>query len=416
MLAAIVFLAIAATSIAFSQAAPWALFGLAVAGLVERGAPSLARTAQQMIWPLAGIAALSLLATLSGLWAPKPAAAVVKGFSLACVAAAAVTASGFLASPRPDRRAALANGIGIGLALGLLFVAINALTEDYLTRWAIWQVPKLANIGAGKHIRLGTDFVTSVSDSTGNRPMAVATLLAIPGWMVARRHTAPAIGWFYLVALGFFGVAVLAAGNHQSSQLALLCGALTYGLARLSLPNTVRLIAVTWCAATLAMPVLASTLIRTDTHNASWLFDFARARIIIWGETAKKIGQRPLLGHGVAATETIQKETPKPEWRPNEIYPRSTARHAHNAYLQIWFELGGAGGLLLCAFGLAVLDRVRRISPADQQLALAALAVVAGMIATSYGIWQLWLQASIAMAAVLSMAAMSQQPVTSPPR
>ncbi len=408
-LASMIFLAIAATSIAFSQAAPWALAGLAVAGLVECGPQAVRDRLRQTPWPYATVLALALLAALSAIWAPKAGVAIVKGIALAGVSMAVALGAGLLASPQPDRRSTLASGLGIGLGLGLLFVAINALTDDYLTRWVLWHLPGHGGKLVGKHVRLGADFVQSVSESVSNRPMAVATLLAIPGWLVVRNHASPALSRIYLACFAAFAIAVLIGGTHQSSQLALACGVSAYLLARANRGLAIRLLAVAWCVAILAMPLVAAALARADVHNASWLFTSARARVIIWGLTAQKIAERPLLGHGVVATETIQKNNPKPEWRPGDYYPQSTARHAHNAYLQIWFELGAAGALLFCAFGLAVLDRVRWIARDDQPEVIAALALVATMIATSYGLWQLWIQSAIAIAAILLIVAQGRR-------
>lgn len=403
LVGAAVFLAISATAVSFAQAAPLALVALAAVGVSELGVDGAHREIWPPSAPAVAVVVLGFFAGFSALWAPRPSLALVKGGALATVALVATMAGCVLARADPERRRELSNGLVMGLALGLLFVAVNALTSDYLTRWCLWRVP-LAAASIAKHVNFGPDGVISVSASVGNRPMAVATLLLFPGWLVARSHASRAITFVFLGCSALFVLAVFLRGNHQSSQLALVAGAIVFLLSWSRPMLARRFIMTVWTAMVLTVPLLAAGIYKADLHDADWLFSTARARVVIWGTTAARIEERPFLGHGAAATEVLQKTQPPPERRDGERYHRTTARHAHNVYLQVWFELGAAGAVLLCGLGLLALQAIGRLPSAEQPAMLALFAVCATMMSSSYGIWQLWIQASLGLAAGIALA------------
>ncbi|MEC9369095.1 MAG: O-antigen ligase family protein, partial [Pseudomonadota bacterium] len=128
----------------------------------------------------------------------------------------------------------------------------------------------------------------------------------------------------------------------------------------------------------------------------------ARARVILWHETASRYMESPILGIGVRSTkvqfQSRDTNAVVPEGYP---YPLTTGRHAHNIYLQTWFELGAVGAFLLLVAGLSTIWSVARLPVTAQASALATFASAATMASTSYGLWQGWFIALNAMAAFL---------------
>ena len=125
-------------------------------------------------------------------------------------------------------------------------------------------------------------------------------------------------------------------------------------------------------------------------------------RIVIWDYTAEETLKAPVLGIGAYMTYVLGPARNKTAVRaPGEHYKKTLSRHAHNVYLQTWFELGAIGAVLLMAAGLAVLGAIRQLPVVSgQPIALATFAAGATMMASSYGMWQTWYLSLFGFAAV----------------
>ena len=66
------------------------------------------------------------------------------------------------------------------------------------------------------------------------------------------------------------------------------------------------------------------------------------------------------------------------------------AAHAHNIYLQTWYELGVCGAALLSIFGLGILLRIGQLPERTFAFGLATFASGAMLASSSSGLWQLW--------------------------
>lgn len=405
MVALIVFLSVAVTTFSFAQAAPVALVLLAALAVREMGLSTSFSRLRALSAPIFASLALAFVALASGLWAPSLPRATMKGVGLAGVVVATCFALGLLSARENARQRAIANGLLIGLSLALLMVAVNAVTADWLTRRLFTLAPWLA-AGIVKNVMVTDGVVVHVAESVGNRPMALATLLLVPGLIVAWKIGGTVTARLFLLSALVFIAAVVVKANHQSSQLAVIIAAVVALVAWLNTRITRRVLLVVWCIGILAAPLIGALGMKMGAHRASWLFESASARVIIWGSTAERIGDRPILGHGAAAAQVLQKTQARPAVREGEVFARYTARHAHNAYLQIWFDLGLVGAVLLAAFGASLIARTGLLPEQDQWLALTAFAAGAAMMATSYGLWQLWIQASLGLSIAISIAAL----------
>ena len=123
------------------------------------------------------------------------------------------------------------------------------------------------------------------------------------------------------------------------------------------------------------------------------------ARFYIWKFTADAVAERPLTGIGARGTRVLQQRL-YAEGRLDAAnrYSKRPGRHAHNAFLQVWLELGALGAGLVLALGLAGLWQLSRLSDPGMRAGLALFAACCATAAVGWGIWQTWLLASFVFA------------------
>ena len=179
------------------------------------------------------------------------------------------------------------------------------------------------------------------------------------------------------------------------------------GLAQVAPVVARRLVAAGWIAVTALVVPLSLAAYSNNLQLSPELFNTAKARIIIWGYTAEQVLHKPLIGVGTNATGIIDQQRGTAKERPaGYASAEETRAHPHNFYLQVWYELGAVGAVLFGLAGLAVLAAIRRLPGTLHPIALAQFTMTAAMIGSSYGLWQTWLQASIAFAIIALLMAM----------
>ncbi len=126
-----------------------------------------------------------------------------------------------------------------------------------------------------------------------------------------------------------------------------------------------------------------------------------RARIILWGVTAERTLESPILGVGVDSTRDIDAELAKSAVKEKGApFALRTGRHAHNVYLQTWFELGAIGAGLMLVAGLALFRRLYDVPERARPFVFAALVSGVVMAGLSWGLWQPWLAAAYSLMAL----------------
>lgn len=324
-------------------------------------------------WPIL-IGAMIAYGTASLLWSPVPGEGIhqvwqflyLLGPSLFLVAAAA-----------QDRRqaAAAARVLPFSYMLGILL----------LTAWILLSVPP-GDVFAG-HGTISLEMVEL------NRNMVVMTALVWPAmlvpWTAARRGTA-------LVLPALLAVPVMA-GESQSAQFGLIAGLLAFALAVLS-ARLVRLLLAALTAFAFAAVVPAAAWLNEHALDLHLLPFSFRHRLEIWRFVAEHIADRPLLGWGLEASRQLGAHRMSNALGAGaELLPL----HPHNAFLQIWLELGLVGAVPAAAVMLLILHRTGRLPAETQPLALAAFSSAFAMVTVSYGIWQSWWIGTIMITIVL---------------
>jgi O-antigen ligase len=243
--------------------------------------------------------------------------------------------------------------------------------------------------------------VTGIKLAELNQNVTIVAFLLWPGLLAlsALLH-GPRRG--LLCGLFFFAIAVpVFLSEHNSSQIGVIASALILPLAWANARAVIRGLALAWCLGFVLVLPLAFLAYTAGLHRADWLPNSARARIIIWEYTAERVLERPLVGIGANSTPAV---TPKPAMhaeRPKGfVQARTTGHHAHNLFLQSWYELGLLGAVLAAIAGAATALRILRLPRPAQPYGAAAFTLFTVVAAFAWGMWQAWLIASIGLLAL----------------
>lgn len=283
-----------------------------------------------------------------------------------------------------------------GVFLGALLLLFELLTDGALTRLAMNSIA-LLHPDKPKHVVILEGQVTKISLSEFNQNVAILMYNLWPGLLALgtiEGGTRRAI----LVSLLFLAVAVpVLVSEHDSSQLALIGSLLIFSLAWMWRRQVIRALTLLWCIAfVLALP-LSFFAYKAELHMAPWLPDSARARVIIWEYTAERVLDHPWLGIGADSTRALRGQRETAEQPEGFIFKRTTAWHAHNLFLQIWYELGLVGVILIGLAGAAVALRMSVLPFEAQPFAAATFAVFMAIATFAWGIWQTWLMCAVAL-------------------
>ena len=295
---------------------------------------------------------------------------------------------------------AVGRGFLIGYGIGALFIAIEIATEQSLARLAL-NTFEFLRPDSQKHHSITNGEITAIGIYDRNRSVAMLNLLFWPAAAVWSAFAPNGWRWpAYVAATGCLALATFGSA-HESSKVALVVGIAVFLLCWLNLLLGRAVVLAAWTVACLLAVPIASGLYEAGLHKAEWLPRTARARVILWGYTAERYWERPILGVGVNSTREIDRRAkPTAEKPADHVYARRTGRHAHNVFVQTWFELGAIGALMLLVIGLAVLRMLARVSEACQPMCFAGFAVAMSIATFSWGMWQTWFQAAFAFTAI----------------
>jgi O-antigen ligase len=220
-----------------------------------------------------------------------------------------------------------------------------------------------------------------------------AGLLALTAIEAGRRRAILILLYFCTLAVPIF------ISQHESSQIAVVIGLFVLALAWKWPREIVAAVALCWVLGFILVLPLDFLAFRTaELHQARWLPTSARARIIIWEYTAGQVLERPLTGIGADSTARVKARRTTPEEQPKGfVYKRTTGQHAHNVFLQTWYELGIVGAVLFAIAGAAIAFRIRLLPRLAQPFAAAAFMAFATIAALAWGIWQVWLVCAVAL-------------------
>jgi O-antigen ligase len=294
---------------------------------------------------------------------------------------------------------AMALGVIAGMAAGGVVLCVEAFSGQAIRRTLMLAIPAL-HPGA-RHTLVLADGGTMLRPYLLNRSITELTLLFWPAVMIIERLELSRRWRAWLLIALAPGVAAIFRSEHATSKMAFAGAAAFYGLYWLYPLLSRRLAATAWVAAIVLVIPLVSLAFSHQLYRVGWLPASAQDRIVIWGYTSEQISKAPWLGAGIAAARTVnEQETSNPRYAPDSMLELSTNLHSHNAYLQIWYEAGAVGALLLLGLGLLILRALAQSEVRAQPYLHAAFVACALLAATSFSIWAPWLLTSFAIVAV----------------
>jgi hypothetical protein len=345
------------------------------------------------------LSAFGVLAMAGAMWGAVPGKALSGGAAFAGLVLLAAVASDAIAQLRDDTVRRAAFGLMVGFLAGLAFLIFEVVSHFALQRWIISSVPGLMR-QTDKHLHLVHAQLAGIDPANIKRHMAQATVLLWPVALLNHTYWSQRRGW--LVSAGLVAATVFAGflARHDSSNLALAASLLAFLVASVSYRLAWAATAATWLLLTLFIVPLMLLQFQAKAYEQDWIQASGRHRMVIWGYTAGEVLKAPLLGVGAGSGKALDAQRKDVERVPGEKFAFRTGDHQHNVYLQAWYEMGLLGALSLCLAGLVALWRLKRLPESVRSYALATFVTAMFLVSTSYGLWQEWFIASIAISAV----------------
>lgn len=389
---------------------PWGLGCIAIAStFLNRRKMRWASTGDAGDWlfRLSGLVLLwSLTATL---WSPDTAYSSLAVFGAFIAWACAVLLLKAAEVERPAILRATSHGFLVGLLVAGLIVSFELASGKAMTKSILEIFPELTKDYA-RHLKMLADGngVAWISNTALNRVVCVQSMLIVPAVVVATKISNK--GWRYVafLILATLTLCIFAFSGHQSSQFALLSGAAITLLALLSRRVAYAIVVACWTVSCLfVVPLVTYMHDNLMLHQSRHLFSSARSRVTIWKAVADEIYDAPILGHGPASLSLIIPNSAQ------QKHLKVARAHPHNAFLQIWFDIGAVGAGLVFLSGLLGLWWIH-FEGADAEVAwLTQFVIYCAMLFPSYGLWQFWLLCDIALGlSVLAIAVAASRRVT----
>jgi O-antigen ligase len=362
---------------------------------------------RRLFFPIAVVAPILVVAfyvLVGAAWAVKPSAAIEKFGLLVGATLLVFAASRAIDALDAPRLGQTARAFAIGAFIGALFVLFELLTDGAITRLFVYNLSWTRPEGI-KQVDIVDGEVVKLHPAVFRQSTCLLTfhlwpaLLAVSAIADRKRRML----WVGLLAAAV--AAPILFSDRMSSQLALVSSVAIFALAYVSRRAVVPLLAVLWCLGFVLILPAAFLAYKADLHLAPWIPESARARMIIWEFTAERTLERPLLGIGAGSTPALRVPRGLAEQPEGFVYPRTTGAHAHNIFLQTWYELGLVGVILVAIAGVFIVLRISLLPPEAQPFAAAAFTAFLVTLATSWGMWQVWLVCGVGLMLIYLLAA-----------
>jgi O-antigen ligase len=345
---------------------------------------------------LFALLALALYTCLSAVWAANLEGALSKSSLLAAATLVVSAASAAITTLDEEEARRASRALIAGALCGAGFVLVELLSDGFLTRFTMNTISAFRPDRA-KHISIVGGRVTRINLSEFNQSAATLALLLWPG-LLALRSAVELPRRRLFAVLFFVALAVpIAISEHDSSQVGIVAS-LAVLLLALKWPRAIiRGLAVMWCLGFVLVLPLDFFAYNAGLHQAKWLPSSFRARVIIWEFTAERVLERPWIGIGADSTPALKPKNGASDWPKGFVYKRTTGQHAHNVFLQVWYELGVIGVILAAIAGAAVALCLLTLPGAAQAYGAASFTLFAVIGAFAWGVWQVWLMCAFAL-------------------
>ncbi|WP_339743508.1 O-antigen ligase family protein [uncultured Maricaulis sp.] len=277
-----------------------------------------------------------------------------------------------------------ASVIFLVIALGLFLLA------ETLTGGAMTHAFKIAVEGYGSMSE--DDVMTFVNRNLGHAAVPLM-LLAAPAALLAHRAGGLLVG---IVVMGLAAIAAFSFDTEVNALafiLASVAAVLTAFWPRPMIAGVFGIVA----GGVLVVPVVLPGIIAAlpqglqDRLPMSWVW-----RLEIWTYVSDLIKDKPLFGYGLDASRPLNGEMVLDGYQIETL-----PMHPHNASLQVWLETGLIGAALLTCLLVFTGGRIASAPRLSRVQAIATswvLVTYVSLVLFSYGVWQEWHQAAMALA------------------
>ena len=292
----------------------------------------------------------------------------------------------------------------IGIWVGVAFLLFEALTGRVATL-ALYNALSFTRPDSLKEFVVRNGEIVRIPPGEFNAMIAVMLLALWPALLCTVTHLGHRSRYVVAVALLIAATVAIFLSNHDSSKVGIVASLVVFALATLSPTGTRRGLWLVWCLAFALVVPLATAAYKAELHQSDRLPFSAQARVTLWAYTAEHVQATPLLGIGGSSTRKIDQspDNRRMEWKKKqkeEGFGWRAGAHAHNAFLQTWYELGAVGVILFVVTGSAVILSLGAIPRGAQRFASAHVAAFFAIIAFAWGMWQGWLMALTGLSAL----------------
>jgi O-antigen ligase len=335
---------------------------------------------------------------VNALWAADQRTAVVKAVLLSAVVLVTLLAGSSLRVTEGELLRRSRSAFVVGTFVAALFLTFELLTDGAITRFVLNTIHVFHTLNH-KHATASNGQIVHLRLADLNQNTAVLMFNLWPSLLALRLIETGTRRLLFSGAL-LLGVAVpVFLSEHQSSQVALVASIPVFCVAQRWPLALIRSLAVLWCLAFVLVLPADFLMYKANLHMVDWLPKSFRARLIIWDYTAERVLDHPWLGVGADSTRVLKepRTIDTAEQPPGFIYPRTIGWHAHDLFLQTWFELGVVGAILIAFAGAMVALRMSLLPLETQPFAAASFTVFMAIVAFGWGMWQTWLICGIAL-------------------
>jgi len=360
---------------------------------------------------LALFAAAALYLFVNASWSLDPSRAVGKAVWFTLVVAMSFGSWRAIAGwERPQLQIATTAFLA-GLAVGVAVILFEAATGRFLTI-SLYNVLPFTRPESVKAMVIRDGEVFRIAAFELNRNVTVMLLMLWPALLCLAVRGGRQARLLGLAAL-FLGVlASVFLSTHESSKVGIVLSTIVFAVALAWPVFARRAVLAGWCLAFILVVPLATMAYKAELHQADWLPYSASTRVTLWAYTAEQVPEAPFLGIGATSTRKMdldREDRQKPNQRKDssDDFGWRAGPHAHNVFLQTWYELGAVGAVLFMVAGAGLIVSVGRLPGASQAYMLAHIAAFVTILAFAWGLWQSWLMALAGLAALYAALAVS---------
>ncbi|MBB4015546.1 O-antigen ligase [Chelatococcus caeni] len=194
---------------------------------------------------------------------------------------------------------------------------------------------------------------------------------------------------------------VLAVGESGAALMGALCGAGVFAVALLSRRVAIALVTAGLLACLVVAPFKGSLTMQLPASFVAVVQQRGHAveRIALWRSFEEVVWRRPLLGTGFGASPRLADDAVAQEV-PEDLREMLAIGHPHDAFLQIWVELGAVGAALAALVIATMMRALAHLQGLRLAASLALVASAAGVMLVGHGAWQGWWIAAVGAAVV----------------